>query len=179
MNPTLKQLDLIHYGTNKFKPEKIKPVFDAHWIKPRGGGFWASPVDAEWGWKQWCLAEQFHVEQLSQHILLTFRGNVLTIDSVKDLDLLSWNETPETIMGNHGIQFAAMLRAGIDAIHLTTKGQDATRHSRPKNLYGWDCESVLIMNPETLTEVKYCPDFTKPQPPIPARRRMITIRHSA
>jgi len=33
-----------------------------------------------------------------------------------------------------------------DAIHLTDRGQWATRMTHPKNLYGWDCESVLILN---------------------------------
>lgn len=176
MNPTLKQLDLIHYGTDKFKPELIRPVFDSHWIKPRGGGFWASPVDAEWGWKEWCEAEQFNVERLAQSIRLTFRGNVITIDRVEDLDLLEWYGHPGAVFSQEGIRFANMKRNGIDAIHLTTEGQEATRWSEPRKLYGWDCESVLILNPDTLTEVQYCPDFTKPQPPIPARKRMITLR---
>ena len=33
-----------------------------------------------------------------------------------------------------------------DAIFLTEKGQRETRFTHPKNLYGWDCESVLILN---------------------------------
>ena len=43
--------------------------------------------------------------------------------------------------------FEGMVRAGIDAIWLTAHGESATRFSRPYSLYGWDCESVLIMNP--------------------------------
>lgn len=33
-----------------------------------------------------------------------------------------------------------------EAIWLTAKGQSETHYSNPTNLYGWDCESVLIMN---------------------------------
>lgn len=177
MNPAPKQLDLIHYGSPVFYHEKFNPVFDSHWIKPRGGGFWASPVDAEWGWKQWCESEEWGLERLTTHVRLTFKGNVLTIDSVADLDLLEWSKPNGTIMHHEGIRFGVMRRAGIDAIHLTTNGQEATRYSEPRRLYGWDCESVLIMNPLTITEVQYCPDFVEPAPKkIPARRRMITIR---
>jgi hypothetical protein len=38
------------------------------------------------------------------------------------------------------IDFEAVVKSGIDAIWLT---EDAIRH---KEFYGWDCESVLILN---------------------------------
>lgn len=50
--------------------------------------------------------------------------------------------------------FEAMIRSGIDAIWLTPKGERETRFSHPKNLYGWDCESVLIMNPNGISPEK-------------------------
>ena len=37
-----------------------------------------------------------------------------------------------------------------DAIHLTPKGQEDTRWSTPHNLYGWDCETILILNTDNI-----------------------------
>lgn len=39
-----------------------------------------------------------------------------------------------------------MKNDGIECIHLTESGQWNTRLTRPLNLYGWDCESILILN---------------------------------
>lgn len=179
MSAIKKQLDLIHYGTAKFDRENIRPVFDSHWIKPSGGGFWASPVGAEYGWKQWCEDWTFNVESLKLKTLLTFVGNVITIDCAKDLERLEWHCHPGSMFGKEGICFASMKRAGVDAIHLTTRGQEQTRHSMPRSLYGWDCESVLIMNPETLTALPASIEIEvseiKPSY-VPVRRRRITIR---
>lgn len=44
------------------------------------------------------------------------------------------------------IDFKTMVQKGIDAIYLTEKGQWKTRLTFPRNLYGWDCETVLILN---------------------------------
>lgn len=41
----------------------------------------------------------------------------------------------------------------VDAIYLTARGQRATHLSFPRNLYGWDCECVFILNPKCVTPV--------------------------
>ena len=52
-----------------------------------------------------------------------------------------------------GIDFEKMLSDGIDAIYLTEKGEQETRFESP-GLYGWDCECVLVMNPDCITTKK-------------------------
>lgn len=49
---------LIHYGSDEFVFEWFNEVRNSYWVKPTGG-LWTSPVKSEWGWKQWCEAEQF------------------------------------------------------------------------------------------------------------------------
>ena len=43
----------IHYGANKFDRDKFLRVknCDHDWTKPREGGFWASRIDAEYGYQ--------------------------------------------------------------------------------------------------------------------------------
>ena len=50
-----KKVNYIHYGSNKFdinifKKIKNRPKF----VKPEGG-LWASRVETEHGWKDWCI----------------------------------------------------------------------------------------------------------------------------
>jgi hypothetical protein len=134
--------DLIHYGADKYLPEKFLPICDAEWVKPKGG-LWTSPVNSEYGWREWCEAESFNLGSLKKSFRVKFSGRVMTIDSVRDMEQLPWCEpTP----GWNFPLWEAVEFCGVDAIHLTVKGQNETRFSRPHNLYGWDCETVLVMN---------------------------------
>lgn len=57
------------------------------------------------------------------------------------------------IFGNT-IDFEKIVVGNVyDAIKLTDKGQVETRFSR-NNLYGWDCESMVILNPDIIVNQK-------------------------
>ena len=132
-------LHLISYGLGDlFDPAKFMPV-RTHYVKPTGG-LWASPVDASYGWRDWCEQESFG--DLSTSFRVWFTGNILVIDCYEDLRKLPWQET----VGRSIPDYEQIAQSGVDAIHLTERGQWATRLSAP-SLYGWDCECVLIINP--------------------------------
>ena len=141
-------MNLVKYGSASFDPAQFDAIRDDHWIKPKGG-LWASPVDSEFGWVDWCSHEEFTLDRASW-FKFTYEGNIVVIDTEGDLNLLDWGEDYGCGLGN--INFEAMLARGIDAIHLTVRGQERTRFSRPRSLYGWDCESVLIMNPSPIRQ---------------------------
>ncbi len=186
-------MELIHYGASAFDPLKFEAVSDSDWVKPwavsravdprtgrtfkRKGsaGLWASPIASSWGWKDWCVSEQFNLERLAKSFLVRITGNILTINTVEDLDFLAWKPS-KSITGPsfQGIEFAKMRDSGIDAIFLTERGQNATRLSSPRNLYGWDCESVLVMNPGIIEPIGQA-TVAKPR----VRRRAINIHRSA
>jgi|GEM_PF-2510319 len=144
-------LSLRHYGARQYDPSKFKPITDDHLVKPRGG-FWASPVGCNYGWREWCDAESFG--DLSTHFDIEFEGVALVIDSLEDArDQLPWVE----LMPNWSFPlFQPLEMSGIDAVYLTERGQQETRFARPHSLYGWDCESVLVMNPKSLRENSSC-----------------------
>ena len=140
----LMKLSLITYGLgNEIKPELIKPIKNS-WVKPKGG-LWASPINSAYGWKEWCEAEEFG--NLSSSFSFEFEGNVLVIDSLHDMDKLPWFEQGT---GCYAIDFEKINADGFDAILLTEKGQNETRFTFPRSLYGWDCESIVIMNPDRI-----------------------------
>jgi hypothetical protein len=118
--------------------------------KPNGG-LWASAVDATWGWKDWCKSEKFmrctEDNCFSFHLAPT--ANVLVIDSADCLEGLPRLETGEF---SHDLwvtlDFEKLRDSGVDAIELVLSADQRLYWE----LYGWDCDSILIMNPDIIVE---------------------------
>lgn len=149
---------LIHYGDDRFRIGDFYPIKNHSFVKPMGG-LWASPEDSQFGWKHWCEAEDFHTNRLkdSFRFTLDIKAKILTINSLKDLislptenlvDAKGWTR----ISWGISLDFEKIAKK-YDAIHLTCSGQYATRFSSPLSLYGWDCESVLILKPKYIHEL--------------------------
>lgn len=144
-------LVLVHFGASKFQPELLrKPINE--WVKPRGG-LWTSPVGSDYGWEKWCRSEGFRIESLNECFFLKFKSNskIAIIDSLDDLLKLPRFNRGEGFYGRVYLDFE-IISNKFDAIWLTVKGQSETRFSSPMNLYGWDCESILVFNPESIQQ---------------------------
>lgn len=142
-------LKLIVYGKSSFNQEDFTPIKNDNWCKPRGG-LWTSLINSKLGWKQWCLSEDFEIDKLSTHFLISYTGNTLKIDSLEDAKKMIWEQHKQsyfTIIPD----FEQMQKEGIDAIWLTPQGESETRFNSEYSLYGWDCESVLVMNPDYIS----------------------------
>lgn len=138
------KIEVVTYGLgDAFAPEKFKPIKNRPHVKPEGG-LWASPINAEWGWKQWCEAENYG--NLSSSFTYFVDGEIMVIDNLADLHKMPWVIFYETL---HYPDYEATSKK-FDAIYLTENGQQATRFSYPQSLYGWDCECLLIMNPHAV-----------------------------
>lgn len=140
---------IISFGKTELTEERfIQPKND--WIKPIGG-IWGSTyiLDEVYSsdWERWCIEENFGYNW-KEAVIFTLKpdAKVYEIDSVQDLNNLAkaYNVHGNGVLTR--LDFEAMVAAGIDAIHLTEKGQEETRFSRPYTLYGWDVESWLILN---------------------------------
>ena len=142
-------MDLIHYGSDCFDPEQFRPIADdieGSRIKP-SGGLWTSPVGSEHGWKDWCESEDFHTGRLRKSFTVRFTGRLFVIATQMDLYAIPESITP---WGAWIPLWKKLMDRGFDAVHLTWEGQCATRHTHPKSLRGWDCETVLVMNPKSI-----------------------------
>jgi hypothetical protein len=139
-------VELIHYGASQYNPELFDPISDRVYRNKPCGGLWTSPIDSEYGWKDWSGANDYG--DLSEHFVVKFSGSMIIIDSYKDMLEMPWVNHS----GRDFISFQAYCPGYFeyDAIHLTAKGEEETRFSHPKDLYGWDCETVLILNPESI-----------------------------
>ena len=139
---------LIHYGATQYDPKKFLPISDLPLHNKPKGGLWTSPVDSKYGWWNWCEDESFG--DTTKSFEVDFKGTFFVIDSVDDMNKLPWIE----LKGFSFVSFQALCANCFtyDAIHLTEKGQNETRLTYPRSLYGWDCETVLVMNPDSIIE---------------------------
>lgn len=157
--------EYIHYGHKEFNINKFNQVKNQDeilWSKPRCGGLWASAIDAQRGWKQWCEYNEFRDcnENNSFRFTLAENANVVHIYSIKDLQKLPQKLKPlnyRSLINRYFIDFENALNSGIDAIelHLSEENEDdydSYMESLYYVLYGWDCDSILIMNPDIIIQ---------------------------
>jgi hypothetical protein len=144
---------LVHFGSSVYLPQTVKPIVNDNWVKPKGG-LWTSPVDSVWGWKDWCEMENFRKCDEDNSFKLQFKmsAKILVIDGLNDLVKLPKQDVVITYKYQKQYLDFELLSKEYDAIWLTETGQNETHMSHPMDLYGWDCESVLIMNPYCVTE---------------------------
>ena len=150
--------EYIHYGHKEFNPELFNPVKTSLLRNKPSGGLWASPKDAEHGWKQWNEVEEFAEcnEENSFSFVLSESANVCHLYSVADLEQLPKQKMPEGYIdfGTGAVypDFEAALAMGYDAIELHLSEEDRTNlgfmEGLYDSLYGWDCDSIVILNPD-------------------------------
>ena len=143
----------IHYGCNEFDPKIFQPVKNQEWgvAKPLGG-FWASPVNAERSWKIWCEYEKFRLDNLNTSFRFHLKDDA-KVFHIYRADQLRQLPELDTIFKStwYCIDFekAAKEWDGIE-LHLSEEICDDYLDSLYFRLYGWDCDSILIMHSEII-----------------------------
>lgn len=134
----------IHFGSNKFDIEKFKLIKNEPYRNKPSGGLWASPIGAAMGWKEWCENENFREckEDNSFRFNVLDKANIYQINSVSDCMNMPLVKTEYDIKIMLIPDFEEMYKSGIDAIQFNLSND----HELYFTLYGWDCDSILIMN---------------------------------
>ena len=155
--------EYIHYGHKYFDINKFDQIKnETLWVKPCGG-LWASAVDSKYGWNKFNEDNRCKEcdEQNSFKFTLKENSNVFHIYSVTDLSLLPRVELNKDLYAaskhTFFIDFENALYSGIDAIELHLS-EEKDKHNGIMTglyylLYGWDCDSILIMNPEIVVPI--------------------------
>jgi hypothetical protein len=152
----------IHYGSSQYDSEKFMPIKNRLLsVKPEGG-MWGSLENASYGWKEWCKGQDFHTYKLEKHFIFTLapNANILQINSKDDLltlpkaesPIVNGKEFPTSIMPWVLLDFEKLLADGVDAIQLNMSSDTASKYndSLYQTLYGWDCDSLLVMNKDVI-----------------------------
>lgn len=157
----------VHFGTTRFDSNHFIPVKNSRYhIKPAGHtGLWASRENDAYGWDVWCRRNDYKVEKLEKSFRFTLPdANILAISEPDDLiplpKLHPWEYTELTpddipsfdlVNGEYVPSWCYLdfekLAETYDAIEL--------RNSQLFSyiLYGWDCDCLLVLNGDKITEV--------------------------
>ena len=152
----------IHYGAERYDPEKFIPIKNnLLFVKPEGG-MWGSIENATYGWKQWCEDQDFNVFKLEKHFRFSFapHTNILQINNKDDLaelpkvepPVVNGSAFPTSLMPWVLLDFEKLLTDGVDAIQVNMSNDTAIKFDDRlyQALYGWDCDSVLVMNKDVI-----------------------------
>lgn len=142
----------IHYGSDVFDMEKFNSIKDLkrdnRGINKPDFGLWASPVDTDFGWKDWCEGEEFHLDRLDKRFTFTLSedAKILTVRGLDDVkDYTSYIDERITLF--KVLDFDRIMRRfdGMELIH-----EDRYSELHDSFFYTWDCDSIVIWNPQVL-----------------------------
>lgn len=141
----------IHYGHKHFDKLLFSPIKNMHSLTKPMGRLWASDVDAVRGWKDWCDDNEFREceKDNSFKFMFTIDAKILTINSSNDLENLPKGEDKYGMSSWVILDFEKISQE-YDAIEVNISS-DGMLYYR---LYGWDCDSILVMNPDVIQEIK-------------------------
>ena len=140
----------IHYGSKEYIPQIMKPIKNDFLPKPQGG-LWASSIDATYSWKRWCDRNKLKecTENNSFYFALKEDARILYINSVSDLDELpKIKNRHKSLSGWVELDFEELAKK-YDAIEVCISNDYGLYHA----LYGWDCDSIVVMNPDVVIVV--------------------------
>lgn len=143
----------VHYGANSFSRDLFRPIENQDTQPKPRGGLWASAVNAPFGWRKWCEKEDYMWSDRDKSFTFRLRhgARVYHIHSVDDVQKMPeivaepWQDSSW-----YRPDFERMRSHGIDAIELHLS-DDWRMYDE---LYGWDCDCILIMNPDVIQETR-------------------------
>ena len=133
----------VHYGDDTFR--KLNPIINKRVFTKPYGGLWASRENDPDGWKSWCEAEEFRLDMFDQSFRFILKPGTKVLELSHENQLASLPKMMPYLGGFTScyLDFETLAKE-YDAIEVT----DIGRLYFP--LYGWDCNSILIMNPDVV-----------------------------
>lgn len=149
----------VHYGDAIFARDEFEPIENRDFSNKPNGGLWASSCKAENSWSTWCVENNFKRANLDEcfYFNLTDTAQVLRVESLEDCKELTLRPVgymhEEYLDSNYEvIDYRACLERGIDAIEykydITSQSEDFEEIDTI--MWGWDCDSILILNPDII-----------------------------
>jgi hypothetical protein len=145
-------------GSEHFDPERFIKIENRPLFTKPIGGLWASPIDAPRSWENWCKKEHFHLDRLEKNFKFRLKpdAKVLYINYAERLDSLP-KVKPQMGLEHFDswdcLDFEKLAKK-YDAVELSLSNE-TTQSTHPwkglyHRLYGWDCDSILIMNKDCI-----------------------------
>lgn len=143
-------------------PININP--NHKFINKPHGALWVSPCDTQSSWAKWCHDNNYPLGHYRYRFTIDLT-NIVTISDRADCDKLPWlNLDSQYFFEWFVADYPALKKSGVDAVWLTDDGVWKLPRF-PPIFYGWDCESLAIINERCITQIWLDPDFRGPYPP--------------
>ena len=150
------------YDIKKFKT--IEYDWQAQMNNKCRNGLWASPIDSNWGWEQWCKHENFTsgINKMKYSFFFKLKpgAKIYSIDNINDLKKISTTYQHDDLGRIHGTQkkidFNMLLSKGYDGIYVSEDAVVDLRmmfSSEIDGLSSWDVESICIFNPNAIIPI--------------------------
>ena len=134
----------IHYGSEKFDSDRfVKPTNRSPlWVKPLDGGLWASPVESEDNWRNWCVDNDIFLDRLEKSFEFNIRPNseILYLRNKEEISKAYRDGYLTHPRENLFYPNFELISVYFSAIFY--KHNNETHYP----LYGWDCDSLLVLN---------------------------------
>lgn len=149
------------YGLGKFDKNKFQPITnyrDVEHNKPRGG-LWASPVDAKWDWRDFNKHERYIVYNEDDCFEFKFKPNakILKLKTGEDIKNMPMQWDNPSMRGCGASRYKGTIWAYPDFEEIC-KHYDAIEYFSNTETYeplnGWDCDCVLVLNPNAIEIIK-------------------------
>lgn len=123
------------------------------YINKPNRGLWGSPVDSSYGWKEWCVENNFRTNTFDVCTKWRIKpdSKILVIDSLSDL------QSVMTIYGKCENKFERpylnfyRICEDFDGMLLTERGNDECHLGDGYvDLNAWDCESIVVWNSDVV-----------------------------
>lgn len=120
-------------------------------------GFWGSPVDARYGWKEWCENEEFGNYDFNNPVYWTLTsGKILLVDwdeveNKETSNLTKYVTTPNYTDSYTILDWDKMLEDGIVAVQLMDGCiGHCFKYDLEEHFNSWDCESIVVLDKSRL-----------------------------
>jgi len=167
----LVNIKFVSYGLSEYNPDLFNSIKNTEYnIKP-SGGLWTSPKNSDYGWIDFCRDENYFKSggfRTGFEFQLKPNSKVYIIDTFLDLIQVPYKIKNPLYSSNisfhqNFIDYEEMSKE-YDAIWLTDNGEKDTRlpemyglfdfDGNTINLYGWDCESLLILRKDCIINTR-------------------------
>ena len=157
----------VTYLPEKFDRKKFKGIeydWQIQMVNKCRNGLWASPIDSNLGWEQWCKEENFTsaIDKMKYSFFFKLRpgAKIYPIDNINDLKKISTayqRDDKGRVRGKQKkIDFISLLAKGYDGIYASENAVRTLRNtfnSEMDELYSWDVESICIFNPNVIIPI--------------------------
>ena len=173
----------VTYGLgNIFQKNKCNINLQCNYNGKPKSGWWGSPIDTEFGWKDWCMSEKWLPGMCSRTEQQKFEedaekyfsdNNKITWrlkDGSKKIDIITEKDIKELVNSGYIknipggrfydtyiIDFEKIKRAGYSAVELFTPvfGHGCTNLDIgiESLFYSWDCQSIVVLDPDVICQI--------------------------